>query len=1234
MKRIFKKSLSLALSLALLFSVAPISFAENTAEAPGGTELASESEQAAETDQAAESEADTDSEQVTESEQSTEPKQGEASAEEKSESDAEASKEASPEASEKAAEESAPEALQEGESELGAEFDNEIGTVEYPEPQAFYGTLSTSKGGMQPGELSISKTATPSKDEGVWDIELSLTGKDVIQSTDIVLVIDSSGSMHSQNRMENAKKAAKNFIQKELTEKAKSYTRIAVVSFSDNARIEQNLTNDADLLNQAVEKLSASGGTHTQAGLYQAELILKDSPGNKVIILLSDGEPTYGYDVKDGYKEYTQKYILGAWETTVNLPCDLINFDFSIGNGASIREWKEGYFPRYYVNHGNVAIVLANHLREKGHQIYAVGLSLNQNAKEVMKGIGKEKYYDAESDSLNQVYDEIAGKINYAAGNAVVKDPMGSMFNIVDSGSIQITDKNGKPLPGTKISWESSDTQHPNGHYTAEIGSISEKLSPIKIKYQVKIKAGVVPGELYETNGETTVTYTDSDGKVGRVKKFDVPKAGLKAASIKVYALFVDKDDKLLKSSEADFGTAALDKQDNPLSVDFLKDEDTNSISLKIDKAYTVTAEPYITKMVGSSKKTFVLDNQIKKVSGTAANSEIETSKSPYTATFTKAGSKEIYFVYKLQEKANYKVRHVLQLADGSYDFASAVTETIEGSIGTLTQAKAKTGRDGAIDYDYFTPLAVKQKSIEADGSTEIEIRYDRNYVTLKANSDIKKYDGTKQTVEGFSADVVGEEFEDITASGSGTDAGEYTATFQEEKEKLEAKSGRKYFAKYETGKLIIEKADGLKDAFKLEINGYTGVYDGATHEPDIKGDLSELTVTHSVAKANDWKAGLPSIKDVSEQTYDIKFEHKNYLDFVAEEVLLKVTPKKASITAGSKSKVYDGIALTDNSFTTADFVTGEGVASAVIKGSIIDAGSVANVVESYELAVGTLATNYEIELINGTLTVTAKKVEDTGSDDRERHSIVTTDSDDEDTETIQDDQTPLARLNNQDHFAYLSGYPDGSFRPHDALTREQVAAIFFRLLDKEDREKIRSEQNDFSDVEAHRWSNKHISTLSNGKIFSGYADGSFKPEQSVTRAELAVIASKFDKLETGAEHKFTDIKGHWAEKYIASAVKKGWINSYEDNTFRPEQNITRAEFVSFVNNVLNRHVKLEDILEHSAEFSDVTEKTVWYYCPIKCATNSYLFEESKSTENATVKFQKWTKLTTPIIEM
>ncbi|NLY71381.1 MAG: S-layer homology domain-containing protein [Clostridiales bacterium] len=130
--------------------------------------------------------------------------------------------------------------------------------------------------------------------------------------------------------------------------------------------------------------------------------------------------------------------------------------------------------------------------------------------------------------------------------------------------------------------------------------------------------------------------------------------------------------------------------------------------------------------------------------------------------------------------------------------------------------------------------------------------------------------------------------------------------------------------------------------------------------------------------------------------------------------------------------------------------------------------------------------------------------------------------------------------LNKEDHFAYIVGYPDGTVRPESYTTREEVAAVFYRLLTDSYRNSYKTTSNDFLDVESTRWSAKHIGTLAACKIICGYADGTFRPKDFVTRAELATIASKFDDLEPFAADNFSDIKGHWANQYINSACEKG----------------------------------------------------------------------------------------------
>ncbi len=230
----------------------------------------------------------------------------------------------------------------------------------------------------------------------------------------------------------------------------------------------------------------------------------------------------------------------------------------------------------------------------------------------------------------------------------------------------------------------------------------------------------------------------------------------------------------------------------------------------------------------------------------------------------------------------------------------------------------------------------------------------------------------------------------------------------------------------------------------------------------------------------------------------------------------------------------------------------------------------------------------------------------------------------------IEAEETPLGKLNNVDHFAYLQGYPDKTIRPNHLVTRAEASAIFFRLLDRKYKEEVRSNQNEFRDIMSKSWYNKHISTLAKGKIINGYQDGTFRPNNPITRAELAVIASRFDKLELNAKSPFSDTKGHWAEKYIASAAKKGWIEGYINGTFKPDNYITRVELVSFVNNVLGRHVNKQDILSGVVEFKDLNNRNAWYYGAINAATNSYLYENIKNEPG----YQKWTKIIKPIIEM
>ena len=212
-------------------------------------------------------------------------------------------------------------------------------------------------------------------------------------------------------------------------------------------------------------------------------------------------------------------------------------------------------------------------------------------------------------------------------------------------------------------------------------------------------------------------------------------------------------------------------------------------------------------------------------------------------------------------------------------------------------------------------------------------------------------------------------------------------------------------------------------------------------------------------------------------------------------------------------------------------------------------------------------------------------------------------------------------QLNRDDHFAYVSGYADNTVRPGNNITREEVASIFYRLLTDTSRAIYETDTNDFSDVAGDRWSNRAISTLTNAGIISGYPDGTFRPDQTITRAEFAAIAARFDMITENLENPFSDTAGHWAENLISFAASKSWVSGYSDGTFLPQKAITRAEAMTLVNNVLNRNVDKEGLLPGAKQWSDNPEGT-WYYYEVLEATNSHDYTRD---EGATA--EQWTAL-------
>ena len=213
--------------------------------------------------------------------------------------------------------------------------------------------------------------------------------------------------------------------------------------------------------------------------------------------------------------------------------------------------------------------------------------------------------------------------------------------------------------------------------------------------------------------------------------------------------------------------------------------------------------------------------------------------------------------------------------------------------------------------------------------------------------------------------------------------------------------------------------------------------------------------------------------------------------------------------------------------------------------------------------------------------------------------------------------------LNGDDHFAYVIGYTDGTVRPNANISRSEVAAIFFRLLKPEVRDGNLTSANTFTDVNEDMWCNKSISTMAKLGIVKGRSPEFFDPDAPITRAEFAAICARFDTGMTEGDSNFTDISGHWAEAEIERAASLGWIMGYTDGTFRPDNYITRAEAMTMINRVLCRIPEDEDDLLPGMNIWPDNQPGAWYYLAVQEATNSHDFRYKGEI------YEHWIRLTT-----
>lgn len=480
----------------------------------------------------------------------------------------------------------------------------------------------------------------------------------------------------------------------------------------------------------------------------------------------------------------------------------------------------------------------------------------------------------------------------------------------------------------------------------------------------------------------------------------------------------------------------------------------------------------------------------------------------------------------------------------------------------------------------------------------------ERIAVKIIGNHEEVWYNGQEQSVSGFTFDVadntVTVELKDgHYAIAKGTNVKTYYMGLKSDDFTINHKNYKEVSVEIVDGYLTIKRHytpnPPITDKITVEITGNSDsvVYDGTEHSvKDYTVKISDSRYTEKdfnfsgKALASGINAGTYEMGLKADQFKNTNARFTNVEFIIKADGVLTITQRPLTITAGSA----EGIApVTCDKYTVEGLATGDKVDSVKITGIQSEPGESPNVASDAVIknAKGEDVTaNYKITYVDGVL----KAIE---------------------------------VLNKEIHFNYVIGYTDGTIRPNNDISRAEVATIFFRLLTDEAREQYTTTAGNFTDVKAGMWCNRAIATLTNMGIIKGYTDGSFQPNKSITRAELATIIARFAKLDVNTKT-FSDINGHWAQKNIELAAGNGWINGYEDGTFRPNNNITRAETFAMINRVLDRQTEsVSDLLPTSEMnmWSDNLNENAWYYKDVQEATNYH-----KCDRVGDSVYEKWTE--------
>ena len=1189
-------------------------------------------------------------------------------------------------------------------------------------------TVNTAQNGIE-----ATKTAKwVNEKEGIAEITITVKGEPPEVSTpevDAVLVIDLSGSMNDNNKLNDAKAAAKKFVDKFFGTSApasyKKSVRIAVVGYNGYAKAYADLTEakNADalytLFGSGYGRLSAGGGTNIQDGIYRAQQILKNgrAGAKKVMVVLSDGEPTYSFDANVAHTFGQNEETYGVKKNNFLYVVSEIDHTDRVGSGSAYATGDYHYYyyyckddknvqQYYYVqNHGVGTVSEAYWAKKDGTTIYSIGFGISQyesggyglpqretDVYKVAQSLASDdKKFKLAKDGgeLGNVFDGIANEVaKYTAYNPTVIDTMGKNFEVV-SNSLP-TDKKVTLKSDGSLEWDITD---------GELDTTEHKLT-FQVKYD---KTKLTDDEKLLTNGEAKLIYSKTEG--GEQNQEQTITSG-QVENLAFTVTYLDETGAKLTSAPYtetrywygdtvaiekgpvktgyDFtvwtvtgvtpaeGATSFDmpKKNVTLKANYTKNERVNvnyeyAVDDDCDGKYTLPTEltpPAAESIIKGRTATPKTLSEAEKTYSTTEGTWSFTGWTPekhenVTEDVTFTG--KWHFTENEPKETTYSIKYYRQDADGKYSNKPYYTRTmtdagvpLKGNVGDTVKIKDLEpfykehykGYEFDEDAENVCSLQLKadanENVLKLYYKAEALMTLDKDYVAYRDGEELDLSDGEELKA----GDVIQYT---ITLKNTGTrNLTNVTVedTFTGAEGELVFISGDAYEIDEDTG--IISLKDTLKPGETVDIRADYEVQlndSGWRITNEVLGDATELppagkphasvTITPEALKnyeihvsADKYVKSVKGTFNKDEEDVDFTFavssdkRGKNELD------RFDITVDE-SVKAGETSSRFDGgitIRLTEEEFDDLKWETFEGdgkkypvVYLREVKGSDKKMRYDTSVVTLYLLVPQVIVTSHDPIYKTTSLNAWVDPTDSTLWP--EFTNVYGKESSSSDTVKVG------PQLNRDDHVAYIMGYPDGTVQPKGEITRAEACTIFFRLLTDSSRDYYFSKTNDYTDVNAGDWFNNAISTLSNAGIVTGYNDGTFRPNQPITRGEMAKIIANFANLNKGTKS-FTDLSGHWSKSYVELAAGNGWIAGYPDGSFRPDQKITRAETVTMINRVLERVPAKElRLLSRSImlTFPD-NNPGDWYYIAIQEASNSHEYQRSVYE---TTGDEMWTKL-------